>query len=83
MMDLSYTDGLITARVETPEIIIGGTNGMTVNATVKSGTDNTLTTGTQTFGHMYLGGVKADIPPGVVTVSVHTSDYGISRNFAQ
>lgn len=81
-LDVSYTNGVAVTRIETPQIIIGGTDGMIVNATMKSGTDNTLT-GAQTFGSIHMGGVKVDIPPGVLTVTAHTSSYGSSRSFAQ
>jgi hypothetical protein len=84
-LDIRYTNGVTVVKASTPEIIIGGTNGMNVDATIKLGTDNTLS-GTQRLGSFHIGGITTDIPPGELTVTLRPSSYGISgsgRYFAQ
>lgn len=84
-IDITYNNGVTVVKAATPEIIIGGTTGMNIDATFKLGTDNALS-GTQTLGAVYVGGIKADIPPGQVTVYIRPNSYGIygsGQYFAQ
>ena len=84
-LDITYTNGVTVVKAATPEITIGGTTGMNIDATIKLGTDNTLS-GTQTLGHLYVGGIKLDIPPGEVTITLRPNSYGIygsGQYFAQ
>ncbi|GAB6269002.1 MAG: hypothetical protein PHW12_05195 [Smithella sp.] len=84
-LDITYNNGVTLVKATTPEIIIGGTTGMNIDATIKLGTDNTLS-GTQTLGALYVGGIKADIPPGQVTITLRPYSYGIygsGQYFAQ
>lgn len=84
-LDIIYTNGVTVVTAATPEIIIGGTTGMNIDATIKLGIDNTLS-GTQTLGALYVGGIRADIPPGQVTITLRPNSYGIhgsGQYFAQ
>ena len=84
-LDITYTNGVTVVKAATPEINIGGTTGMNIDATIKLGIDNTLS-GTQTLGALYVGGIKADIPPGQVTITLRPHSYGINGSgqyFAQ
>ncbi|MEN6431401.1 MAG: hypothetical protein WA096_00360 [Smithella sp.] len=84
-LDITYNNGVTVVKAATPEIIIGGATGMNINATFKLGTDNVLS-GTQTLGAVYVGGIKADIPPGQVTITLRPNSYGIygsGQYFAQ
>jgi hypothetical protein len=85
LIDITYNNGVTVVKAATPEIIVGGTTGMNISATLKLGTDNVLS-GTQTLGAVYVGGIKADIPPGQVTVTLRPNSYGIygsGQYFAQ
>lgn len=85
-VDITFSNGATVVKAKTPEIIIGGTNGMAIDMTLKVGSDNTLS-GTQRFGHLYVGGIKATMPPGEVTVTIYSSSNmygtGSGRYFAQ
>ncbi|KQC07817.1 MAG: hypothetical protein APR62_05905 [Smithella sp. SDB] len=84
-LDITYNNGVTLVKATTPEIIIGGTSGMNVSATFKLGADSSLSNA-QTLGTLYIGGIRADIPPGEVTVTIRPDSYGISGSgqyFAQ
>lgn len=84
-LDITFDNGVTVIKTKTPEIIIGGTNGMNIDMTLKVGSDNTLS-GTQRFGHLYVGGIKATMPPSEMTVTVYSSSsnlYGTGLFFAQ
>ncbi len=84
-LDITYNNGVTVVKAATPEIIIGGASGMNVSATIQLSADSKLANA-QTLGTAYIGGIKADIPPGEVTVYVRPNSYGISGSgqyFAQ
>jgi len=84
-LDITYNNGVTVVKATTPEIIIGGTSGMNVSATIQLSADSKLANA-QTLGTVYIGGIKADIPPGEVTVYVRPNSYGIGGSgqyFAQ
>ena len=84
-VDITFNNGVTVVKANTPEIIIGGTSGMNLSATIQLGADSNLA-GAKTLGAVYIGGIIANIPPGEVTVTLRSSStgiYGSGRYFAQ
>jgi len=75
-VDITFNNGVTVVKANTPEIIIGGTSGMNLSATIQLGADSNLA-GAKTLGAVYIGGIIANIPPGEVTVTPRSSSTGI------